>query len=235
VRQALLARPAEEAGVAGGGALQWYTLGRLVAWLAGLASALVIVAALAASGEEGGLAGLLAPVVQMLLEQLQATRPELESGANVEAMAGEIARRLPAIIAIGWMVLIGSNLALAQGLAVRFNRNLRPSPRFAALTLPRGFGFVVGVAAVLAFIPGQPGMVGGALFAAGAVAYFLQGLAVVHAAARQTAFPGLVLVAVYGLVGLLGFPALLVVGLGLIEDWVRIRRRFGGPGAGQEE
>lgn len=236
VRQALLARPATEAGLAAGdGALQWYTLGRLVAWLAGLGSALVIAAALAASGEEGGLAGLLAPVVRTLLEQLQATRPELEGDANLEAMAGEIARRLPAVMAIGWMVMIGSNLALAQGLAVRFNRNLRPSPRFAALTLPRGFGIVAAVAAVLAFLPGQPGVIGTALFGTAVLAYFLQGLAVIHAMARKTAMPGLILVAVYGLVGLLGFPALLIVGLGLMEDWVRIRRRFGGPGAGQEE
>ncbi len=236
VRQALLARPATEAGVASGdGALQWYTLGRLVAWLVGLASALVIIAALAASGEEGGLSGLLAPVVQMLLEQLQANRPELQGSADLEAMAGEIARRLPAVIAIGWMVLIGSNLALAQGLAARFGRNLRPSPRFAALTLPRGFGILVAVAAVLAFMPGQPGVIGAAILAAGGVAYFLQGLAVVHALARRTAVPGLVLVIVYTLVGLLGFPAILIVGLGLMEDWARIRRRFGGPGAGQEE
>ena len=229
VRQALLARGADEGSKQSGAALEWYPLGPLTAWLAGWASGLLVLAMALTSGAEGGLPGYLAPGVENLLEVWLRVN---DAGGKVDAkqlpeMATWIASLMPAVGAISWMVVIAANLALAQAMARRLKKNLRPSPDFATLELPRLFFVALGLSVLLAVAPGTLGFAGQTLAAIGAVAYFLQGLAVIHGLARLTSFPGLVLTGVYVVTGVLGFPVLVIVMLGLVDDWFRLRRKFG--------
>jgi uncharacterized protein YybS (DUF2232 family) len=237
VRQALLARGADGAGekapdVVGG--MQWYPLGWLAAWLAGMAALLLLVAALLASGEPGGLAGWFEVRLTAIAEQLKPNLSAVAPGANLADAVPGLARTMPTLIAIIWMVVIAANMALAQGVVAKFGRNLRPSPRFEELVLPHGCGLALAAAAVLSFLPGDFGPVGAALLAVMCMAYLFQGLAVLHAAARRTPMPGVILAGMYVVVIVLGFPALLIVGLGVLDDWFRFRRRFGGGRPGQE-
>ena len=56
------------------------------------------------------------------------------------------------------------------------------------------------------------------------ICFFVAGLAVIHAAVRNKPFKPLALTAVY-LSLLLSWPALLIAGLGVAEQWAGFRRR----------
>lgn len=237
IRQGLLARSAEEAGpdatdVADG--RQWYPLGQLVVWLGGLAMVLFAAVMVATADEPGGLVGFLEERLLLLLEHFGTRMGAGLSGGTQAETAARMARLMPAIGTVTWMVVMALNFALAQGLARRFGWNLRPSPRFDDLVLPRWLGLVLGAAAVAAFSPGDFGLVAGVVFAVTFGAYLVQGLSVLHKAARLTPVPGLVMTGVFMAIGLFGVPAVLVAGLGLVEDWFRLRRKIGGGRPGQE-
>ena len=59
-----------------------------------------------------------------------------------------------------------------------------------------------------------------------AVPYFFLGLAIVHSAARRMAMAGLLLVTFYFVIVISGWAALVVVGIGLFEQWIGLRNRF---------
>lgn len=222
VRQALLWR-ADAAGTT-----EWYPPGRLATWLAGIAAAVFLVAALAASGAEGGLPGVLRPG----LAQLYAVwAPD----ADVDAAAARIAELLPAVVAASWMLMMTVNGALAQGLAVRLGANRRPSPDFAGLMLPWFMAPAFGVAALAALVPGAVGFVGVTLAVIAAVPFFLQGLALIHALAQRTPMPGLLVAGTYVVLFVFGGLIVVVAALGVIEQWAGFRRRLSAPGAGREE
>jgi hypothetical protein len=68
------------------------------------------------------------------------------------------------------------------------------------------------------------------------VPYFLVGLAVVHVWARQWPSRLMILVGFYLLMVLFGgIGMLLVAGLGFMEQWLRLRRRFAGHGGQEDE
>ena len=60
------------------------------------------------------------------------------------------------------------------------------------------------------------------------------GLAVVHRLARHVAFPGLLLAAVYFSIFLSLWAALVVAAVGILEQWLGLRRRLPKQGQNQE-
>lgn len=236
VRQSLLARPATEAG---GNAeisndLEWYPVGRLVLWLAGWALGLFGLALLLTADREGGLPGMLQP----LLVQFLSVMPQGNAqGADLPTVAKRLATLMPAVFGVSWLVMMTINGTLAQGLASLLKQNRRPTPVYRFLTLSRLMAVALVAALVIAFaVPGDVGFIGGTVAAILAFAFFLQGLAVVHGLATRVAVPGLVLAAFYAaLVVGNALVAVPVVILGFIEEWAGFRRRFAGAGASQEK
>ena len=244
VRQALLARPAEEAGPEAGvgkaeisGGLEWYPAGRLLTWLVCWALGLLAVALLATSGE-GGLTGALEPLLQQFLaamppEALKA--PGAETG-DMGAVAKRLAMLMPAVFGVSWLVMMVVNGTLAQGLAGMVKQNRRPSPQYGALTLPRFLVISLAAASVAGFaLSGEAKVVAWTVAAILLVPYFMQGLAVVHAMAAKAAATGLILAAFYAALVVAGaLVGGLVLILGLIEEWAGFRRRLAGAGASRE-
>jgi hypothetical protein len=157
-----------------------------------------------------------------------------------ETQAQDAAHGLAGIVlgmsALGGMLWIVVNGTLAQSLLVRFARNMRPTPDYAALELPAWLGPALAAdAALAALVPGTVGLVAQNLLFVLALPYFLLGLAVIHTLARRLATRGMVLVLVYGLLIFMGWAALMVAALGLLEQWGQLRRRFGPAGPGQED
>lgn len=235
VRQALLSRPVADgtADGAGAGALEWYPVGRLTALLVAMAAAVLVVIWLVFAGSEGGLEG----TVQMFLNaglqgMLQA------GGAEAEEMTPAIALMaalFPGIAAASWVVMIAVNGALAQGLASRFGRNLRPSPDMATLELPRVLLGALVVAAVVGLVaPDGLGYIGRNLLVVLGMAYLFAGLAVVHGFILRLTARQVLLVVVYVTMVLFGWPVLLVMLLGIVDQLFGLRRRFAGPTQGEE-
>ncbi|MEQ8251639.1 MAG: DUF2232 domain-containing protein [Oceanibaculum nanhaiense] len=235
VRQALLSRPVVGgvADGAGAGALEWYPVGRLTGLLVAMAAAVLVVIWLVLAGSEGGLEG----TVQMFLNaglqgMLQA------GGAEAEEMTPAIALMaalFPGIAAASWVVMIAVNGALAQGLASRFGRNLRPSPDMATLELPRVLLGALVVAAVVGLVaPDGLGYIGRNLLVVLGMAYLFAGLAVVHGFILRLTARQVLLVVVYVTMVLFGWPVLLVMLLGILDQLFGLRRRFAGPTQGEE-
>jgi hypothetical protein len=236
VRQALLARPATEAetGAELSGELEWYPVGRLVLWLTGWSLGLFGVALLLTADREGGLPGMLQP---LLIPFLSAMQQGAGQAADLEAVAKRLATMMPAVFGVSWLVMMTINGTLAQGLSVLLKQNRRPSPLYRAFTLSRSLAVALVAALVMAVVlPGDIAFIGGTVAAILAFPFFLQGLAVVHGLAAKASLPGLVLAAFYAALVVAGaLVGVLVVILGFIEEWAGFRRRFAGAGASQEK
>ncbi|MFC3678268.1 DUF2232 domain-containing protein [Ferrovibrio xuzhouensis] len=244
VRQALLARPAEEAGAGAGavssGALEWYPAGRLLLWLVGWAAGMFAVAVIVAAGHDGGLPGTIQPALEKVLLAFQQVSADTATrNADPAELAATLAPLLPSAIAFGWLMVMVLNGALAQGLAVMLKQNRRPSPQYRAVLLPRVLVILLAVAiAAAVLLPRGAAYVGITMATILAVPYLLQGLAVMHGLAARTAMPGFLLAAFYAVLvagSLGGFLIALVVILGLIEEWAGFRRRLAGAGASREK
>ena len=242
VRQALLARPATEAGPGAepvSGALEWYPAGRLLLWLVGWTTGMFIVALLATAGHDGGLPGTIQPALEKVLVAFQQVNADTAAReANPAALAATMAPLLPSALAFGWLMVMVLNGALAQGLAVMLKQNRRPSPQYRAVMLPRTLAglLVIAIAAAL-LLPHKTAFIGITMATIFAFPFLLQGLAVVHGVAARTAMPGFLLAAFYAVlvVGSLGgFLIVLVAILGLIEEWAGFRRRLAGAGTSRE-
>lgn len=231
VRQALLSRPVM-AGEEGSG-IEWYPLGRLTALLAAMAATVLVIIWLVFAGSEGGLEAAVRTFLNAGLQgMLQAGGAE--TGEITPAIA-LMAALFPGIAAASWVVMIAVNGALAQGLASRFGRNLRPSPDMATLELPRALLVALVVAAVVGLVaPGGLGYIGRNLLVVLGMAYLFAGLAVVHGFILKLAARQVLLVVVYVTMVLFGWPVLLVMLLGIVDQLFGLRRRFAGPTQGEE-
>lgn len=231
VRQALLSRPVM-VGEEGSG-IEWYPLGRLTALLAAMAATVLVIIWLVFAGSEGGLEAAVRTFLNAGLQgMLQAGGAE--TGEITPAIA-LMAALFPGIAAASWVVMIAVNGALAQGLASRFGRNLRPSPDMATLELPRALLVALVVAAVVGLVaPGGLGYIGRNLLVVLGMAYLFAGLAVVHGFILKLAARQVLLVVVYVTMVLFGWPVLLVMLLGIVDQLFGLRRRFAGPTQGEE-
>jgi hypothetical protein len=226
VRQALLSRPAAD------GSLEWYPPGLLVTWLTAIGVGWLALMMLWLGAGEAGLRDALAAHVEGPLRGLLPGLTDEEAGAAARNMAGIVL----GMSAMGGQIWLLGNGALAQSLLARFSRNLRPSPRYAALRLP--VWLAPALTADLALAVAAPGTVGLAaqnLAFVLALPYFLLGLAVIHTLARRLTARGMVLALVYAMLLFMAWAVLVVAALGLYEQWGHLRRRFGPAGQGQED
>ena len=216
VRQALLAR--QDAG-----GLEWYPPGLVLAQLTALAVLGITAAFVVLLGYPGGLEGVLADFLSSALAGLGASDVAVSAGPDLDRWMF----LFPGLMAASWLVMVAVNAVLAQLLAVRLGVNRRPNPKLSELELPGWLWPAIGVAALLALLgAGGLGFLGRSLLIVLAVPYVFLGLAVVHAFARRVTHRRLALTLFYGAIMLLGWPIVMVLLLGLVEDWAHVRQRF---------
>ena len=216
------------------GTVEWYPAGRLIIWLSALASGCFLAAVAAFSGLEGGLRGRVEWFLSTILEKLSG-RPwgELEGARALMEVWEPL---FPALVGISWIVMLSLNGVLAQGLLVRFGRNLRPSPKVAVLQLPRGLALAFGAALLASLAPSTIGYAGATISAYIMIPYLLLGLGVAHALAGKLPSPHVVLLIFYVALVVFGlFGLALMAGIGLVEQWFNLRRRCGVIYKGEEE
>ena len=214
VRQALLHRTDQ-------GKTEWFPAGLLLTQLTLLAGAGVILAFLLLGSEPGGLPGFIEAhlregLIGLGLLDESAPSPDLARLAAV----------IPGFTASSSLLMVMINFMLAQLLAVRAGWARRPTPNFDRLELPGWLWPGIAVAAVLVLAGGIIGDLGWSLLIVLVVPYLFLGLALVHVVVRRWSRPGLALAAIYGAMILLGWPILLVLLLGFVEDWAHLRRRW---------
>jgi hypothetical protein len=205
---ALLARPA---GNGGGGALEWYPVGRLVLWAA-LLGTLVVAAAVPNFGTDQ--------------ESLQAAlRKTYERILRDPALIDVLVVAVPPAAAVFSTVTNLFNLWLAARIVRISGRLARPWPDLAALSLPPLTAGLLAAAIAGSFLPDLVGVLFGALAASLLMAFAVLGFAVLHAITRGMGSRAIVLACVYGLTIVFGWPVLAMSLLGLAEILLNIRGR----------
>jgi hypothetical protein len=221
--------------------VEWYPAGSLVVWLVGLGVVAVVAAGVAWSGSPGGLHSSVREMLSTEIGRLL-VRGEAAAvpAAQLDGVISLLAAVFPALAASSWLIMAAANGVLAQGVLARFGRNARPSPDLAALALPGWAPVPVAIAGLLATFGSDDGTlayVGLNVLLVLGVAFFFAGLAVVHAAVRRYPARGPLLAAFYVLMVIFGgWPIVLVIGLGFVDQWAGLRQRFAAalPGRGEE-
>ena len=220
-QRALLQRPD------GQGGSEWYPLGRLCLWLIALGAGYFGFLLLRFSPQLDGLTG--------FFDELLSSAGELEP-AQRELMVERLSTMIPVALTAFWMLSMVLDGALAQVILRQFNRHLRPSADLTSLHLPGAAAVVLLAALAMAFMPDPLGVMGRALIGLMLIAYFLQGLAVIHAVSRSWPMRSLFLVGTYLIVILTGWLMLVVALVGLLEHVIPFRKRGSiGPGAGPDQ
>ncbi|MDX1483001.1 MAG: DUF2232 domain-containing protein [Alphaproteobacteria bacterium] len=224
VRFALLSRPNAE------GQTEWYPPGLLLTWIALYAAGAFVATAIFITGPDG-----LERAISQHIDSLREIFPRSgQDGAPIDQALAATKPLFPFLVATWWMAFTIVNGTLAQGVLERRGLALRPSPDLTTTALPHWFAGVMVAAIVVALLgSGWLSFLGGNVARILCVPYFLVGLAVVHSV--STAWPGrrAILFAVYLLLLLLGWIAVVVVaGLGFLDYWAGLRQRFGRPDRG---
>jgi hypothetical protein len=229
-RQGLLTRPG-----AAPGAVEWYPPGLLLGWLTAYGLLILAGALIWFAGRPGGLEGVLLAQLEVVFDRIVG-QPLLPG--QREAL-GMFARILPGMMVCVWLLFDVACAVLAQALLTRYGHARRPTPAFGALDLPRWMAPAGAMALMLAFLPGQFRTVGVSTAFILATPFFLLGLSVVHMALERLNARGALRALVYVLVVIivlrLIWPAIFLVILGIIEQWVQLRRRLAPPSAARED
>jgi hypothetical protein len=207
------------------GQVQWYPAGQLVTWLVCTGALVFLGMYFFYAGEPGGAEGVLRRGLENGFLQLAAPGAENAALGDVAAL---LARFLPGVIAASWIGMVIINGVLAQGLLVRFQRNLRPSPQMSEIDLPPWLLGAIAIAFIGCLMPGNAAFLGGNFFLIFILAYALAGLGVLHVLTSRAANRTLLLTTTYALVFMFGWPLVIAALLGLAEPWINLRRRFGG-------
>ncbi len=224
-RQALLSRPD------GRGNVEWYPPGLLVMAATWFCIAAFTAAILWLATRPEGVVGTLSGTVEGLLDAMMQPQAQGER----ERLVAAVVAMLPGSVAASWLVMTAINGSLAQGLLARFGRNLRPSPDIAGIVLPHWLPLVAAVAILAALLlPGTVGYYGRNLAIILVVPFLFVGLAAIHTMCRKLAAGGILLIVVYVLMLVFGWPVLLVAVLGLVEHLAGLRQRLGGSGPNEE-
>jgi hypothetical protein len=206
---ALLARPAVNGG---GGALEWYPVGRLVLWAAVIGT-LVVAAAVPHFGTDQ--------------ETLQSgLRKTYERILSDQALIDVLVVAVPPAAAVFSTITNLVNLWLAARVVSISGRLTRPWPELAALSLPVSTAGLLAAAIAGSFLPDLLGILSGAFAASLLMAFAIVGLAVLHTITRGMGSRGVVLAGVYATTLILTWPLLAIAILGLAETILNIRSRI---------
>lgn len=206
--------------------VQWYPPGRIIAWTAFMAGALVACAILLLAGNADIYSQTVRKVFEEnILPQVSASGVPIDP-VRAERYVATISRLLlPAVSAVAWMFVILLNLWLAAKSTSISGLLGRPWPRFANLEFPplMTLGFLASVGAAL--LPGLAGIVAMAFVGAFGFAYLLLGLIVMHQMVADSPFKPLYLAGLYLGIMLIDWGAIVVALVGLAEPLLELRQR----------
>lgn len=227
---ALLGRP-NAAGV-----MEWYPLGRLLVWIAAVATLVTFAGALALGGTyEEFRATMRAAIGAMLRsEGSSGAAPPIQGpgGISRDDLLDMIAAAVPVMTAASFVPMQTANLWLAAKAVATSGRLTRPWPSIPDTAMPRAALLALAAALLSAWLLGGfASLVGQALAGALGAAFALQGLAAIHALTRGKKTRGAILGGVYVLVVVFLLWMLPILAIaGVLDALVRPRDRRVGPG-----
>ena len=219
----LLGRPRED------GVMEWYPVGRLLAWIAATAAFTIVAAGLISTGgdyasyNQKGRA-IAEAVVNMHFPQAGPSGLGSESRSQVVDLFAQVA---PFVSALGFTLVLSLYLWAAAWIVLASKRLPRPWSPVPELMMPRAAALALFAAIALASIDGFAGVFGYALAGALFMAFALQGLAAIHDRTRGKPARPFILSGLYLLLFLTQGILMLVLSLfGLADTIFGARRRL---------
>ena len=163
-----------------------------------------------------------------LITQFEQIIPKLQEqgGEMFKAVTAErIVWLLPQFFGPFWGIILLLGGSLAQGVLVRFKMNNRPSPEFQALRLPTWLATTAIAVYTYSIFFSWGDAILGAVILTLVIAFFLQGMAVIHKVSKSWKYRSFTLTAVYLSLILIFWLVFVVVLLGLVDSWVGFRER----------
>ena len=235
-RLAWLARPPEANETPGPDGLVWYPSGRLVVWAAGFGAAATMLIVLVGVSRSGGYESFIANTSKALtamFEQLMkgGNAPKTPKGMSPAELANFFLRSILPQMAAWGCLMLSINMWFAGKIAQGSQRLKRPWPDVAMdLRLPQWFVVVLAIAMIATFAGGLLRMLAAITTATLAMAFALQGFAVLHVITRGTRNRTLNLTLVYLLnVILFPIPLLITALVGIADNFLDLRGRYGKP------
>ncbi|OYX87057.1 MAG: hypothetical protein B7Y75_02655 [Azorhizobium sp. 35-67-5] len=225
---ALLARsdPAARDGLA------WFSIGNLMMVGAALATLSVMVALFSLAGSYEAYRDAIVMAFNAFVKA-QGASPlgPVPASGDPAAMGAMVAAILPPTAASLMLATQLGCLYLAGRAAKLSGRLARPWPDLAATRLPASTPVVLAVLVAGAMLPGLLGLCAAAAGATLIVAYAAAGFAVLHFLTRGRAGRPFILTVAWVLTLAIGWPALVIALLGVLDAMFDLRRRFGTGGA----
>jgi len=220
----LLGRPEPD------GTMEWYPVGRLLAWAAATAALTIIAAGVISTG------GDYAAFEQNTREVAETFVNAQFATAGAEALDAETREQLISIFsrltsflsAQGFVTILALYLWAAGRIVLASKRLPRPWPPVPELVMPRSAALILVGALIIANFGGFIGALGLALSGAFLMAFALQGLAAIHDRTRGRSGRSFLLSAMYVLIFVTQGILLVALALfGIADSTFGLRRRFG--------
>jgi hypothetical protein len=210
------------------GATDWYSMGEIVSRLCALIAIFIVVVSLAVSGAQGGIENSINRFVETIITQIVKMMALDLNSDGVDLLVDRMTMLFPAVTTLSWLLMIVVNATVAQALLVKWNKALRPSPRYRSIEAPEwAYWAIVGAAAIKLIGSDDLEYVAQNLVVILGVPFFLVGLAVAHSLAHRLKMPGLGLGLLYASFLVLTWAPVAVAAMGFAEQWVRLRDRYG--------
>jgi hypothetical protein len=237
---AVLSRLGLATQITGGGTVSGAVLGRTISWLVLAAFAAVVVGLMLIPTGPEGIEATLRARIEQVLAAVPASGAGAGPGIDLAAARAEMVRTvaglLPGAAAWDWCLRAILSASLGQMMLTRMKLALWPTPAYRELAVPQWLLALFGAAAIAAVaLKGDAGFIAGNAAAILGLPLLLQGLAVVHSAARpmKQRLAWLVVFYVLALVTA-GISSVLLVGLGMMDHFLQIRARYLPPRTGGE-
>ena len=212
----LLARPTGEPPPAD---MEWYPAGSLVVWSALIGALIVSAALINVSGNDDGFRAALRAGLERVLRERGPKAPDINRLLDFLVLA------LPPAAAVLTTITGVLNLWLAGRIVSVSGRLKRPQPDLSAVQFPFYAPLLTGAAIAGSFLPGLAGTIAGVLAASMLMAYAILGFAVLHNITRGVKSRVLMLGGIYAAVLILGWPAIVMMMIGLTDAALDIRGR----------
>lgn len=220
LRQSLLSRRLED------GSFAFYPIDRLILLVIAMCGTGAVLVFLSMGGGVGlpqAFANALttSPEIIQLLQQMYSlsTPEDVLRIANIMLVTGFAS----------WPLIIVGNLQIAQALLVKTGLNLRPPADYERLQLPQALSVILGLLLLAAtFADGAMATLFAALAGIVIGAYFLLGLAIIHAISRHWNARGLFLTGLYFLIFMMAWVIIPVSLMGLLDarfDFRKLKQR----------
>lgn len=189
-------------------------------------AALFLVLYVTLLGRDGGMVGVIERKIGVGLAEMVERRG---SPADLAAFAAAAAYVVPGVSIAWWLIILLANLSVAQGMLTRWGRNLRPALELGRMSLSRWLVPALVLAVIVGVIgAGDIGFIGWTLGMILIVPFFFVGMVCMHLLCRGWAPGPFILIGVYLLLILRGWPVLIAAVLGIAEQWIKLRERIGG-------